>query len=218
MLFRSIIIEDVFQGENPDTSRKLYALNTAIDELILDDIVSCDTFMRVSNKVWKKWLSVVDTLGTAKGYKDKVKVQMYMEILGVIADTDSGFQDKLDSNGMILGYLLNKSLKDRRTKVKNVSFSDIRFAYVSDTNELNFYHKETVGRPRVFTEEDKWTKEKVIKEISDYPDHVIITESLVFLSMFMQRVTDCYEVIPDGGYFAFWVASAKINKYIKGDN
>lgn len=213
--FEAIIIEDVYQGENPDTARKLYALNTAIDELILDGFVSCNDFQRVNNKAWKKWLSAVDSMGTAKGYNDKLKVQMYMEMLGVRADTDANFQDKLDSNGLILGYLLHKSLEGKRTKVKKVSFSDLRFAYLLDTDELNYDFRETTGMKRIFVDETRWTKEKVVQNISDYPYAVIITENPVSLSMFMQKATNCNSVITDGGYFAFWVVPTKLKKYLK---
>lgn len=213
--FDAIIIEDVFQGENPDTTRKLLALNTAIDELILDSVTSAKDFARVSNKTWKRWLSVVDSMGLAKGYNDKVKVQMYMEMLGIKPDTSPNFQDKLDSNGMILGYLLNASLEKQRTSVKKVSFSDLKFAYLLDTSELNFDYEETIGKTRVFTDEVKWTKDKVIKEISDNPTVVVITSSPVYLSLFMQKATGCTSVISDGGYFAFWVSPSKIKKYIK---
>ena len=34
--FSCIFVEDVYNGINPETTRKLYALNSAIDELILD--------------------------------------------------------------------------------------------------------------------------------------------------------------------------------------
>ena len=151
--FEVIVIEDVFEGINPDTTRKLYALNTAIDELILDGNISCNQFERVPNTLWKSWLSVVDTNGVYKGFKDKQKIQGYLKILGVEEGEDKGFQDRLDATGMLLGYLLSKDNPnaDADKSIKKgirVKFEDISFAYELDTDLITvqaYYSDEDIN-------------------------------------------------------------------------
>lgn len=212
--YELIIIEDVFEGENPSTARGLYAINTAIDELILDEFISCKEFVRVNNKLWKKWLSVVDSTGVAKGYNDKVRIQMYMEMLG-ITDSGEGFQDRLDSNGLILGYLLNKSIGEGSTRTVNISFNDLEFAYLIETSELTWDYPQTEGRVRHFSDEKRWSKDKIVRSISQCPEDMIITSSPVVLSLSLGNATGCTQYIEEGGYFAFWVKKSKIKKYMK---
>lgn len=212
--FDLILIEDAFSGPNPETTRKLYALNTAIDELILDGEVSCKEFLRVNNQLWKSWLYLIDDSGVTKGFKDKEKIQMCMEMLGV-TDSGEGFQDRLDSNGMILGYFLNKARADRKSNARKVSFSDLEFAYVPETDLLNYEYPQTEDRERIFSSEKRWSKEKIISNISDNPDKLIMTDSCIPLSLSIGKCTGCTNFIEGGGYFAFWVKKSKLKKYIK---
>lgn len=212
--FDLIIIEDAYQGINPVDTRTLYALNTAIDELIIDGATDCKEFIRVNNKAWKSWLYSVDTMGITKGYKDKEKIQMCMSMLGV-EDSGEGFQDRLDSNGMILGYFLHNGIQDKKKSFNKVPFSDLEFAYVLETGDLLFEFPQTENRKRHFVDEARWTKAKVLSAIAEYPDCVIISSSPVKLSLAMEDATGCTSFMQEGGYFAFWVKKSKLFKYLK---
>lgn len=108
--FDIIIIEDAFVGRSYTTARKLYAINTGIDELLLDDEVHTDKFVRVSNGAWKGYLSKVIGHEYLKGLPDKQRVATALSYLGIYNDS----QDILDATGMAIGVVSN--LQDTPTK------------------------------------------------------------------------------------------------------
>lgn len=133
--FDTIVLEDVYEGVNPDITRLLYSLNTVVDELILDGYIYCKNFVRVNNKSWKSWLwSIEPQLG--KGLNEKARIEESLKNLG-IRDSGKGYQDRLDSLGMLVGYFfknLSSSLDD--FKVARVPWSRVGYVVVSDIHEL----------------------------------------------------------------------------------
>lgn len=127
--FDFVVLEDVFQGCNPKTTRILYALNTAFIELVYNGCIECNSLIRVQNGLWKSWLYSVDTENLYKGYNDKARVEACLGLLG-IHESGVGFQDKLDSTGMIIGYLIKGRYEDE--KVKGLSIKDLCFVHSSD--------------------------------------------------------------------------------------
>lgn len=207
--FEAIIIEDVFAGDNPDTTRLLYALNTAIDEMIVDSELFCKDFVRVNNREWKKWLSRVDTDHLAKGYNDKERVRIYLELLG-IKDEGKGYQDRLDSCGMILGYLLRKDKNAKRNRV-NVLRSDIDFFYEIDKEDI---YEKVKNREFCFIKDTRFT----LKSIKGYlnsgdADIVYISDSPVLLGTLGDSLG--LGLISEGGYFGFCIKESKLDKFKK---
>lgn len=211
--FDLIMIEDAFQGINPVTTRMLYALNTAIDELILDEVCICKKFLRVSNKTWKSWLFTVDSESRFKGLNDKIRIQKCLELLDV-HDKGEGFQDRLDSCGMLLGYFMCKdSIKEESTN-KRVSFEDIDFDYQEDIDLAVLRAKsDREGISASFVEEPSWSKKKMIDYLTENPNLVMVTKDIVRLGFFADKLDLPY--LEDGGYFAFWVKPKRLKKYIK---
>lgn len=215
--FDLIIIEDAFQGVNPTVTRKLYALNTAIDELILDNVCSCKDFRRVNNQQWKSWLYTIDTEGLYKGLDDKLRIQKCLELLDVYEDGSEGYQDRLDSCGLILGYMLCKSKADtyeERKRKKKVEFSDIEFSY---QEEIEFCLDDAGYGVRdlckSFIELKSASKEFVIDCLTDNPEVVFITSNRLYLGLFGGTIGATR--LEDGGHLAFWVSPNKIKKYKK---
>lgn len=215
--FEAIVIEDVFEGVNPDTTRKLYALNTAIDELILDEQIECKHFIRVPNTLWKSWLSSVDANGVYKGFNDKQKIQGYLKLLGIDEGNDKGFQDRLDATGMILGYLIGKDTnKGNLTKAKSirVKFDDIMFAYELDTDLIVMqaaYESEEANV--VFIRDKKITKKAIIDYISSDVGTVFITAEPIRLGLLAETLN--IELLNTKGYFGFWLNDKMKAKYLK---
>lgn len=215
--FEAIVIEDVFEGVNPDTTRKLYALNTAIDELILDEQIECKHFIRVPNTLWKSWLSSVDANGVYKGFNDKQKIQGYLKLLGIDEGNDKGFQDRLDATGMLLGYLIGKDTnKDNLTKAKSirVKFDDIMFAYELDTDLIVMqaaYESEEANV--VFIRDKKITKKAIIDYISSDVGTVFITAEPIRLGLLAETLN--IELLNTKGYFGFWLNDKMKAKYLK---
>ena len=136
MSFETIVLEDVFEGTNPETTRLLYSLNTVIDELILDEDISCKDFVRASNKSWKSWLwSIEPQIG--KGYNEKVRTEEVLKYLGV-EDFGKGYQDRLDSLGMLVGYFFKK-VSDNLAgfKVPRVTWNKVKYVVVKDITSLD---------------------------------------------------------------------------------
>lgn len=216
--FEVIVIEDVFEGINPDTTRKLYALNTAIDELILDGNITCNQFERVPNTLWKSWLSVVDSNGVYKGFKDKQKIQGYLKILGIEEGEDKGFQDRLDATGMLLGYLLSRNNSNTDiSKIKKgirVKFEDISFAYELDTDLITvqaYYNDEDINVKMI--KDKKITKKAIIDYISSDINSIFITFEPIRLGLLAQIMD--LELLNEKGYFGFWLSEKAKSKYRK---
>lgn len=134
--FGTIVLEDVYEGENPETTRLLYSLNTVIDEMILDGDIGCEDFVRANNKSWKSWLwSIEPQIG--KGYNEKVRTEEVLKYLGV-EDFGKGYQDRLDSLGMLVGYFF-KRVSDNLAgfKVPRVTWTKVKYVVVKDITSLD---------------------------------------------------------------------------------
>ena len=146
--FGTIVLEDVYDGNNPETTRLLYSLNTVIDEMILDGDIECDDFVRANNKSWKSWLwSIEPQIG--KGYNEKVRTEEVLKYLGV-EDFGKGYQDRLDSLGMLVGYFFKK-VSDNLAgfKVPRVTWTKVKYVVVKDITTLDEVPFEYHDRPIV---------------------------------------------------------------------
>lgn len=212
-----IVIEDVYQGVNPKTTRILYAINTAMDELILDGVCSCKRFIRVQNKVWKSWLFKLDTEHRFKGLEDKLRIQKCLELVGVV-DSGEGFQDRLDSCGMLIGYFYFGKNEVIRSN-KRVDFKDLSFLYMEsedfileEVRSSNNLEELTIQR---FSFGNKRISKKYIQDlVSENPDRVFISDSEIKLGNFME-VLNVDSISEEAGFLAFWVKPKRLKKYIE---
>lgn len=211
-----IVIEDVFEGANAEVVRKLYALNTAIDDLILDGLVVCKDFVRVQNGVWKSWLSVVDSNKDLKGFNDKEKIQGYLKILG-IEEYGDGFQDRLDATGMVVGYFLNKANGGTVVveKKRRVNFKDVSVVYEEDIDLVIMgmaYGNEESVNVRYF-EGKKISKKLMTDYLTENPDMLFISKDKVNIGLLAEELG--LPIYENGGYVGFWVNGNKKKKYLK---
>lgn len=215
--FETIVIEDAFQGINPTVTRKLYALNTAIDELILDGVCKCKNFRRVNNQQWKSWLFTIDTEGVTKGLNDKARIQKCLELLGVYEDGSEGYQDRLDACGMLLGYMLCKDKADEineMKKKKRVLFEDVEVSYEDDwfgCIEQAGYGVRDISK--MFIPDKRLSKEVLLNYLTNYPEVIFITENKIALGMFGSLFN--LPILEGGGHFAFWVKEQRLHKYLQ---
>lgn len=212
--FDLIIIEDAFVGENAETVRLLFALNTAIDEMILDGECACKKFIRVPNQSWKSWLYVLDSNNVTKGLNDKEKIKYCLEQIGVV-ETGEGYQDRLDSTGLIVSYFLKGKELDDKGKLKKkpkVRFSDIEASYDIDTSYL-FYGRDDINTDNIeFLDYRKIGKTRVVELLTENPDRVFVTSEMILLGNLGVELG--LDIIEGGGYFAFWVKPNKLKKYL----
>lgn len=217
--FDLVVIEDVFEGVNPSTTRLLYALNTAIDELILWGRVECKEFARVSNQTWKSWLSVADNSGDLKGLSDKIKVQRVLEQLN-IHESGVGYQDRLDATGMLIGYFIQKSMHNGQSVTQTkptvrVQFSDVQYAFEEDEDLIRI---SALGDNDCITtvviDDTKMSKKKMIDYLSSNLEAVFITSKPIMLGMLAGELG--LQLLPGmGGYFGFWLKPRALKRYLK---
>lgn len=212
--FDLIIIEDAFEGINPQTTRLLYAINTAIDELLLDGLIGCKMFIRANNKEWKKWLFTIDTNNSTRGLSDKDRIGACLAMLGV-HEEGKGYQDRLDACGMILGYLLCKDDIDKKQQLKyakKISMSDVVVSYEEDLELAVEPARGDDGLEKVLVDDTKWSKEKILDYLTLNPEMVYVTSKPVRLGRLADDLFLPY--VENGGYLAFWVKPNKVKKYI----
>lgn len=149
--FDTIIVEDVFGGDNFSTVRKLLALNTVIDELVIEEVITVENFYRQSNQTWKSNMRSIYKAG--KGLKDKFEIEQVALHLGFgyalehKSDTDAqkskeGYQDILDATMMLCSVSALKNSEIKTKKSSRIKKSDIEFDFIEDLEYLDYSDKE----------------------------------------------------------------------------
>lgn len=204
--FTSVIIEDVYASEFANTVRMLFALNTVIDDLILDGLITTDEFYRIQNGVWKRWLALSDPSGWTSSYNDKTRIRMLLEGLDYFDEGPKrGLQDRLDAFGMLVGFFLQgllgeedlTALTDKRSIVP---LSNINFEYASNLEDL----KVLPSWQGTVTEYDARVSQMgVRKAVTIAPTGTLfVTKKRVNLGNLGTKVG--LDVLPFGGFLAFW--------------
>lgn len=154
--FKTIVVEDVYAGVDPVTTRLLYSLNTVIDELVYDGYIGCDNFVRANNQSWKSWLwSIEPQVG--KGLEDKGRIEAILRYLGV-SDEGKGYQDRLDSLGMLIGYFFKSEVKkEDLSLLPKVRWSDVAYTVVEELEDVKHFPSPYNEMPLVVV--DAGTKE-----------------------------------------------------------
>lgn len=174
--FDAIIVEDAYEGKDPVTTRMLYSINTSIDELILDGYISCKEFVRANNSSWKSWLWGIEP-NVGKHLNDKRRTEAVLNHLG-ITDSGKGFQDRLDSTGMVVGYLWAKSTGTLNVKVDRVLLRDLDMYYVrqEDLTALEDYALNNGKSFRIYNLNHSYLTKDTIKSVLSSKEY---NESLV---------------------------------------
>lgn len=210
-----VVIEDVFEGFNAEVVRKLYALNTAIDDLIIEGQVKCKDFVRVQNGTWKKWLTSINPELNLKGYSDKEKIKKYLSLIGISEDGE-GYQDRLDATGMLIGYFLQGKSDTviKKNKSIKVSFNDISYAFELDTDLIVMNAAYTADESKViYIKDTKISKKLMIDYISKDISAIYVTDVPIRLGFLADTLG--LNILENGGYFGFWLSEKAKKKYLK---
>lgn len=132
-VFDVIIIEDtVLSNANPQTFKKLVLLNHVVDHLIASNILKTNCFLRVNNKVWKKFLFSYKTGKQYRNVKREIEeTLLYLDEPLVLDNYDKSkswknkthYQDKLDAISMLITALDVKEYYSQESKkIKKHSF------------------------------------------------------------------------------------------------
>lgn len=201
MSFDTILVEDVFIGPHIQGVRWLFALNTVIDDMILDESVFCNEFSRVVNTEWKSWLRKTDPARKVRGYNDKEVVNRLLEGLGVLPENGKGSQDRMDAMGIMIGYfareLSGEPIKKRTSGL--VKLSEVEALYCPTTEEFEDRLPEGIAR-EVFKDR---VSVRALREAVTANDEVIwVAPKVVSLGTICSKLG--VDPIPFGGRFAFW--------------
>lgn len=200
--FDTIIIEDAFIGSQLQGVRWLFALNTVIDDMILDGDISCKTFVRVGNTTWKSWLRKTDPSKTVTGYNDKEIIKRLLSKLGVPTEVK---QDQLDALGLLVGFFAQELSIGGQPRVGTkkmgtlVPLKNVKAVYCPTADELE-PHLPDGYRREVF--EDRISVSKIREAATHEPDVVWFTKKQVSLGNIVEKLG--VDPIPFGGYVAFW--------------
>lgn len=215
--FDSVSVEDVWFGENPKTVRGLLAINTCIDDLILNGGVSCERFVRVLPDEWRKVLMEKAGVGGTlyKGKKEYMWGVMERN-LGVNPrcllreeerrERDAwkvrGMGDRMDALGVLLGTYLSggreggvgsERVRVRMSEVEAVMCDDL---YVLDSE----VYSKVGDIVQVGCDVSRFSENVVTGLIERDPEVVWYTETSVNVG-YVGRVLG---LPPKKGYVAFW--------------
>lgn len=138
------VIEDVYGGENFDTVRKLLALQTVIDELIFEHVLTVGTFFRWNEP---KWAALTRTIYKQRGrLKSKIETQgilkyledeFYLEHEG---DSEAKkkelfFEDICDATGILLAVVASEIMKINVERSSSLKLSQIKMVYIENLED-----------------------------------------------------------------------------------
>lgn len=183
-VFEHCIIEDVYGGENFDTTRKLLALNTVIDELIFDHVCFVDNFYRWNEPKWSKYLRQI--------YKQRGRLKSKLETQGVLDyledsfylehkdDTSSVkkeifFEDICDATGMLLSVASSKILEINVVETTSIKMSDIKMVYTDCLEEVYWSKDERISSEGyiVVDLDTRNLKKSILEHIRQHPCDVL---------------------------------------------
>ena len=133
--FDVVCVEEALTGINHKVNAVALALNPLVDYMLATKKISCDKFYRINNVTWKKLLRNLSGVKALKKGTDAAKKEIIAGFqalnyeLGYKVDEyktwtaykNSGWQDRLDSVGVLLGvvrqYIDNAVVENTKKKV-----------------------------------------------------------------------------------------------------
>lgn len=184
--FEFCIVEDVYGGDNFDTTRKLLALNTVMDELIFDGVCTVNNFVRWSAT---KWMSYFRMIYRQKGkLKSKVETQGILEYLNFDfymknkdlsekEKKDIFFEDICDATAMLCGMIMKQNTDLNLAKSISVKLSDVKMLYIESLEDIySIRDKRVQEEGYVYIDINTRALEKnIINAVKSNPDVVLCT-------------------------------------------
>lgn len=184
--FEYCIVEDVYGGDNFDTTRKLLALNTVMDELIFEGVCTVDNFVRWLASEWMKYFRMI--------YKQKGKLKSKIETQGILEyleydfyiknkdlsnklKEDIFFEDICDATAMLCGMIMKKNCELSLAKSSSLKLSDIKMVYVEDLEDTYSLRDKRISEEGyVYLDLQSRSLEKgIVDAVRAYPDLVLCT-------------------------------------------
>lgn len=184
--FEFCIVEDVYGGDNFDTTRKLLALNTVMDELIFEGVCTVDNFVRW---IASQWMSYFRMIYKQRGkLKSKIETQGILEYLNFdfyiknkdLSDADKKsifFEDICDATAMLCGMIMKQNCDLSLAKSISLKLSDIKMIYIENLEETyNIRDKRIREEGYVYIDINPRALEKnIVGAVKANPDIVLCT-------------------------------------------
>ena len=182
--FEHCIIEDVYAGENFDTVRKLLALNTVIDELIFERVLTINKFYRWNEPKWSKATrSIYKQKGRLKSKFETQGLLEYLEYDFLLEHKDDKpakkkeifFEDICDATAMLLAVVANESMLVNVVNSANIKMSDIKMIYVEGILDTYSIKDKRVNEEGfIGVDLDYRNLEKsIIAQVTQFPNDVL---------------------------------------------
>lgn len=182
--FEHCIIEDVYGGENFDTTRKLLALNTIIDELIFEHCCTVNKFYRWNEP---KWSSATRSIYKQRGrLKSKIETQGLLEYLEYdyylehkddkpAVKKEIFFEDICDATAMLLAVVANETLNLNIAKQSSIKMSDIKMIYLEDTMDTYSCSDKRVNEEGFISVDLDYRniEKSIVNQVSQHPNDVL---------------------------------------------
>ena len=182
--FEHCIIEDVYGGENFDTTRKLLALNTVIDELIFEHCCTVNKFYRWNEP---KWSSATRSIYKQRGrLKSKIETQGLLEYLEYdyylehkddksAVKKEIFFEDICDATAMLLAVVANETLNLNIAKQSSIKMSDIKMIYLEDTMDTYSCSDKRVNEEGFISVDLDYRniEKSIVNQVSQHPNDVL---------------------------------------------
>lgn len=183
--FCNCVVEDVYGGENFDTTRKLLALGNVVDELIFDGVFEVDNFYRWLKSEWGSRLRKI--YKPAMKLVSKVETQTILEYLDfdfLLQNKDKQssylknifYEDICDAGGMLLASVVENSgyLYDKSNKSSVVKFKDLKLLYVDDiesTDHITDINVSNYGYEEAYLG-SKTLKRDILRTVNNNPSMI----------------------------------------------
>jgi hypothetical protein len=182
--FEHCIIEDVYGGENFDTTRKLLALNTVIDELIFEHTCTVNKFYRWNEPQWSKEArSIYKQRGKLKSKIETQGLLEYLEYDFYLQHKDDKpakkkeifFEDICDATAMLLGVVAHETINLNIAKQEVVKMSDIKMVYMENMEDVYSCKDDRIREEgSIWVDLDTRNLEKSITaQVAQHPNDVI---------------------------------------------
>lgn len=218
--FNTIVVEDVWFGDNPDTVKSLLSINTVIDEMIITGEIQCERFIRVGPDEWRK--RILDSIEgrdlVGKGRKE-FAWGLLREHYGVTEEKlggGKGVGDLMDASGLLISLVVLEPRKGRGksekigSERKKIGFNEIEAVFCESYDEIDWETYEKLGSVALKEVNLPKVSEKTLVECLERDDEVVWVTGPVNLGYVGMKLGLVGKA--GGGWLAFWRRKLRTGK------